>query len=292
MIYLNLTEGYNPFDSGEQDTIMWKTEESKDGFNEFKLLSTFGYVPGIVITTRLKTIDELFLLVEAVKALEIENNSVKRALFCPDYYHDDDIIAEAIAQIVNSLEFEEIATHQITENKLKSKTKNIFNSELIQFISRSLNEDENEEEDDDEIKDALEAIAKDDSIFIAIRDNEYEYVKDTASLLGYGSNKISFIEKFDKYPEPYLYKDIKDVDVLKEVIIFTERVDEDNIAMVNGAGDYIKGTYPEATLKLCTVHLVCEDVDMTIFDRLYTTDSLIHEVKDPRRFVIEAKEFA
>ena len=292
MIYLNLTKGYNPFDSGEQDTIRWETEESEDGFDQFKLLSTFGYVPGIVITTKLQTIDDLFLLVEAVKALEKENNSVKWALFCPDYYNEDENVAEAIAQIINSLEFEEIATHQITENKLKSLTKNIFDSELIQFISKSLNNNEEADEEGDEIKDALEQVSKDDRIFVAIRDDEYEYVKDTASLLGYGSNKVSFIEKFDKHPEPYFYKELDKDQELKEIIVFTERVNDDTVKHINTAGDFLRSIFPEAEIKLTTIHLGFEDVDMDIFDKVYSTDSHVGITKDPKRYIVEAKEFA
>lgn len=124
MYYLNLTDGYNPFGSDDQNTIKYKWED----FN-FKLESAVD-VPRIVVTIKLEYAEELF-------ALEVATNTIKRdvleaniVLFAPCLDVKGGLVAEQIvAERINSLNFDQVASHHIELTGIQKLIPVAFNAE-------------------------------------------------------------------------------------------------------------------------------------------------------------------
>jgi len=294
MIYLNLSKDYNPFDSTNDETIRWKIIEEIDGKKlpkpRFELLSTFGNVMGIVITSKLETINDIYILASAVQAIKEEDKNVKRVLFTPNLWEDDIIAANTVKNIIEPLGFEEIATHQINENRLKTLLGNVTNAEMIGFLNEALTfieKDEEPEEKKDE-ETVFETEPDKDAIFLAIRSDEGRYIKDTATLLGYGYNEANIIKKASGklLIEPY---DDDSLEETKEVIIFTESINDWNVDKINHV--IMKLHSMDKIVHIITIHLQTNDIDYDFVEKVFCTDSYEIDNDNPKNYVIEASKF-
>lgn len=276
MIYLNLTEGYNPLESQEQETIKW-IEEDEGGKPKFRLESTFGSTDLLVVTTKLDMAIDLFRLQQAMIAVEHENKAIDKVLFVPDYSEEDELRARVIAGVINQMGFNEVATQNFKSNDLKLLTEGILEIEMIEFITDSLvNVEGYLQQEDDE-----NPVAK--PIIISVEDEEEEYVSETAALLGLEYSRFHYIPT--EYKDHFFFGhkiDEKD----RNLVIITEKIDRTNVDKINKMIMKLS-SLPIKEVSIITIHLNTDDIDYDFISAVYTTDSYEIDISNPKNFLIK-----
>ena len=279
MIYINLTNGYNPFDTTEQDTVQWDLVTMQNGielkFPIFRLKSAFGNTGGIVFTSRLESLDDIYRLQLAVEAVKRENPHVSRVLFCPDYYFGDKyMVSNVFSKMINSLEFDEISTLKFSNDYINNITDSVFNVDMLTFLSIAFSDigDEN----------------KDNMIIMSIDHNESKYIKDIVELNGLHYDKITSLEK--ETGETYFLRRGSEPLSDKIITIIIERIDDKNIKYVNSILEFIN-RFQNVTINIIVIHLDTEKLNYDLINKVYVTDSHENDILNEKNFIIQSSDF-
>lgn len=146
MKYLNLTEGFNPYNAKEEDLIKFESFFFNGGEPHIKLnLSTFSEDGSVIVTTRLKSMNDLGILLVASEALDQCGLLGNKQLFMPYYFgsrqdrrmiEGEPLTVRIIGDIINDLKFTRVKTfdnHSDVSTACVDNCEDITNHNFIRY---------------------------------------------------------------------------------------------------------------------------------------------------------------
>lgn len=155
MKYLNLTEGFNPYNAEEKDLIKFESFFFSGGEPHIKLnLSTFPCDGKVVVTSRLTSMNDLGMLLVASDALDQCGLLEDKQLFIPYFFggrqdrrmvEGEPLTVRVIGDIISKLEFTAVDTfdnHSDVSTALIDNCKDLNNHEFIDYCVNDILKEE------------------------------------------------------------------------------------------------------------------------------------------------------
>lgn len=128
MYYLNLTDGYKPFEDPQNpgdNELQWNIDDN----GKFSLESAIAAdLPRIIITIRLINPDDLIKLACAVATIKEEMLEPSLVLFAPELNAYNEHLGNVAALVINSLDFDQVASHHLFRTNMQKAIPGSFNA--------------------------------------------------------------------------------------------------------------------------------------------------------------------